>query len=45
VVFDREGYSPGDWRQSFFPVVLPHLEMLPKISLKNVTERLLMFCI
>ena len=34
-----------DWRQSFFPVVLPHLEMLPKISLKNVTERLLMFCI
>lgn len=34
-----------DWRQSFFPVVLPHSEMLPKISLKNVTERLLMFCI
>ena len=37
--------SHSDWRQSFFPVVLPHLEMLPKISLKNVTERLLMFCI
>jgi len=37
--------TESDWRQSFFPVVLPHSEMLPKISLKNVTERLLMFCI
>ena len=37
--------APADGRQSKLPIVLPHLEMLPKISLKNVTERLLMFCI
>ena len=31
--------APADGRQSKLPIVLPHLEMLPKISLKNVTER------
>src|SRR6516164_7978572 len=45
VVTLRLGERGTDWRQSFFPVVLPHSEMLPKVSLKNVTERLLMFCI